>query len=345
MPSKSARKELTRTPVEIADDRNQRLFPPRQRTVLGVKGTLSTPRTRQQTLTQIDFITRGQNVEDDVDLAYEMEDDDTAERPHRLTKRRRIDDDISGNLVLDTDRRSRKTRRTSCLSNGYKEVESNEPKTDKKASPARKDSKTKGRRSVRIKEDQAELTRTLREGPAKRNPRSKVKTNGSPAKGTDAQKLDNHNDSSFVVPRSARTIEISRASSQTAMPPPMTPKRQRRKVIPSSQSPPDSITPTQSPQRRGISRSPLHDLSHNARRLNPSLLLESSKVPKLEILDSFDTAETGSDISIQLPASRTETSFTRLDDLVVVNSFVCMPSPINLHGFLLDINIIILSMY
>ena len=74
MPTRWTRKRNPKRAYETVDKPQQIHFTPRNRTVLLKTSSTSTPRTRQQTLTQIDFVSRLLPETEDEDLAYEEEE-------------------------------------------------------------------------------------------------------------------------------------------------------------------------------------------------------------------------------------------------------------------------------
>ncbi|MCJ1245339.1 hypothetical protein MMC30_002543 [Trapelia coarctata] len=74
MPSTSRKRRSTARAYETIDRPKQTHFTPRNRTVAPRPQSLSAPRTRQQTLTQIDFVSRVPAEDEDDDLDYIFED-------------------------------------------------------------------------------------------------------------------------------------------------------------------------------------------------------------------------------------------------------------------------------
>lgn len=84
MPTRRKKRGPTVQTYETVERPKQAHFTPRNRTVTSKNLSLSTPRTRQQTLTQIDFVSRYSSDQEDVDLNY-IEDD-----ARRARKRRKM---------------------------------------------------------------------------------------------------------------------------------------------------------------------------------------------------------------------------------------------------------------
>ena len=84
MPTRTRKRGPTARTYESVERPEQVHFTPRTRTVTPRNLALSNPRTRQQTLTQIDFVSRYPLEQEDVDLNY-LEDETTRARKRRKT--------------------------------------------------------------------------------------------------------------------------------------------------------------------------------------------------------------------------------------------------------------------
>ena len=99
MPAKSKRGKSVASNRPSAGDPKQARFPPKARTVTLKNAKFVTPRTKQQTLTQIDFVTRDHLLEDDeMALEHEEEEPALAHPP----KRRRINAERGGTPTVQT---------------------------------------------------------------------------------------------------------------------------------------------------------------------------------------------------------------------------------------------------
>lgn len=235
MPSTSRKRRSTGRVYETIDRPRQTHFTPRNRTVASRVYTLSAPRTRQQTLTQIDFVSRVPADEEGEDLDYIFED------APRLRKRRKtMPDTVSAPTA-----QAKKTRST----------------------------KRKAARNDRLEDG----------GTAVENEPGEASTQTEPG-----------------------------ISTNTAMPPPKTPRKTIKTEIPSSQSPATTPLSIQSrPSTRHQSRSPLKAKSTNIRN-SPSVHARTIKkiswTPRLEVKDTFDD-ENEAPQAI-LPIERSESNLT-----------------------------------
>ncbi|MCJ1417347.1 hypothetical protein MMC32_003690 [Xylographa parallela] len=314
MPTKTRKNPTARRVYERIDRSKQTFFTPQNRTVLNRNPSLSTPTSRQQTLTQIDFVCRLPDEDEDMDLDYMPE-----ETP-REKKRRR---DMPASDEQDEDA-------------SYEEPVPKKRKRRKTAPAAIGDNN-----DVTLLNDQPSSVRPKRKPVSKTVLAPKVKT--TPSKGTAKKTAKKSTKSVQARPEEAARIyeerhspqAQSRRSSEIMMPPPRTPKTVVKTEIPSSQSP--GNTPLSMHSRRSIrndSRSPLKEKSSNrcmtkprndggkSVRWTPKLEVRDTfegeplspvkkrpvaQVPKLVIRDTFEPSSEGSELSTVTQASRSDT--------------------------------------
>ncbi|MCJ1319865.1 hypothetical protein MMC15_005201 [Xylographa vitiligo] len=272
MPTKARKKPVARCNYETIDRPKQTYFTPQARIVLNRNPSLSAPTSRQQTLTQIDFVCRLPVEDVDMDSEYMSEEVPVA-------------------------RKRRRAMPASADQDGDASYEEPVPKKRKRRQTA-----------PATNEDSNEMNHFTNEpSPVhpKRKPVSKTvlapKLKTTPSKGT-AQKVAKKSTKS-VQGKSYEAVGIyeelpnspqaqSRRSSENMMPPPRTPRTVVKTEIPSSQSP--GNTPLSMHSRRSVrnnSRSPLKEKSSN-RCMTKSSKADGGKsvrwTPRLEIRDTFE---------------------------------------------------------
>ena len=223
MPAKQRRRPPQERVYEAIQQPQQVHFTPPNQAIVRKNRPISTPRTKQQTLTQIDFVSRPIPRNEALDLQYLEE-----ERPRERKRRKTVHDESSVSRV-----------------------------------------QTRSAKRRAMKEEQQ-----------------------------DEIKLQN------VIHAPQKEPQIATAAMDHAlMPPPKTPCTIRRTEVPSSISP--VVTPLSTKSRRArdsFSRSPLKERSTNIG--NPqypaSELLNTTWKPKLEVCDSFDSENWGSESSNQV---------------------------------------------
>ena len=238
--------------VETTPNLKQRRFTPQNKSVSIRKQQLSTPRTRQETLTQMGAIHYMPPSYDDGEL--ELIDD--YEQPPSSKRRK-----TKSEAVLKPARRER---------TAMKEDDANESVYQEAVIPA----DCRPRRKSRRLEDRRVTGNHI----GQRQESSMVKSEPEAA-GFNAMNMP---DMRRTQPRSSKEL----------MPPPRTPHSTRRKEVPSSQSPPDTPLSTQSRRSaRKISRSPLNERSTNItlQLSSPSMSKTVRWPPLLEVADSMSS--------------------------------------------------------
>ena len=345
MAPKSKKKRHSDTAFESSKTPRQLHFPSRRREVLGRRTDTATPKTKQQTLTQIDFVSRIPDSEDDLDLEYEEE-----EPTPRPTKKRRVEEQpsvlpniqkptpklrtyirtadvrratrrleaqrMNEDALLSSDKaappetpsiRNTRSSRSNIVKNeqaqdletaglaalkpkrarkyvanvGLQTPQAEEPRT---ASPKRRSNAKRGRPSTAIDIDDEhevarELLKTRKAVTTRRRTSKQVTADVGIAPGALSVGVDGS--SRMPLP----TVDAQLSSVQPDLPP-LTPKWNETRVVPSSQSPTHSQVSTQSPAKSQTSRSPLKHLSTNMtpfkNRTGPK------KPPRFEVRDTFN---------------------------------------------------------
>ncbi|MCJ1404802.1 hypothetical protein MMC11_008028 [Xylographa trunciseda] len=311
MPTKARKKAAARRIYETIDRPKQTYFTPQNRTILNRNPSLSAPTSWQQTLTQIDFVSRLPHEDEDLDLEYLQEEMPRAKKRQRtVAASTDQDEDATYEEQVPLKRKRRKTAPAAI------EKDSNVSHLQDQASPVR---------PKRTSASRAVLAPKVKTGPRKRIAKKATKS----VQG-EAEETASHHEKPPTSPQAR-----SRRSSEIMMPPPRTPKTVKTE-IPSSQSP--GNTPLSMHSRRSTrndSRSPLKEKSNNRRmtkpldaeggisvhwtpRLevkdtfegdpsSPVKIKSIPRVPKLVIRDTLDPSSEGSDLSTITQSSRTGT--------------------------------------
>ncbi|MCJ1463885.1 hypothetical protein MMC07_002494 [Pseudocyphellaria aurata] len=119
-----------------------------------------------------------------------------------------------------------------------------------------------------------------------------------------AERADEDADDEENIKLEPNNSRVALEASKALMPPPQTPQSTRRKEVPSSQSPADTPTSTQSHKaRRDLSRSPLKERSTNVRRVDATDSARTSVrwAQMLEVADSTEQDDEESPPSIPAP--------------------------------------------
>ncbi|MCJ1282353.1 hypothetical protein MMC26_001676 [Xylographa opegraphella] len=298
------------------DRPKQTYFTPRNRTVLNRNPSLSAPTTRQQTLTQIDFVSRLPVEDVDMDFDYVPEETPRAKKKRRVSKA--SDDQDEDASYEEPVPRKRKRRKTAPVTfEGSNDV----PDFTDQASPVRPKRKPVSKSTVAPK---------VKIPPSKESAKKTAKKSTKGGKSKPEEVIRIYEES----PNSPQAQ--SRRSSEIMMPPPRTPKTAMKTEIPSSQSP--GNTPLSMHSRRSvrdISRSPLKEKSSNrcmtksskadgrksvlwtprlevkdtyeGEPLSPVKKISAPRVPKLVIQDTFDPGSEGSELSTITQSSKSDT--------------------------------------
>ena len=268
MPTKVWKKQPAQRVYETFDRPKQTYFTPQNRTILNKNLSLSTPTSRQQTLTQIDFVSRLPDESEDLDLEYIQEEAPRAKRK-RKTLQASIDQDDDATYEEPVPRRRKTRKRTPAAI----EKDNDTTHAPDQVSPV-----------------------WLRQKPvSKAVPATKAKTRTTKRTVKHAMySLQGEYKENFNIYETLPTSPPAQShrSSESMMPPPRTPRTAVKTEIPSSQSP--SNTPLSMHSRRSTrnySRSPLKEKSNNRRMIKP-LHTNGEKgvrgTPKLEVRDTFE---------------------------------------------------------
>ena len=291
------RKVSDRSQTATVDSRRNKFKTPASRFVRDVATTV--PRTRQQTLTQIDFVKYGAQVDDDTDLSYE----EPIVTP--LPKKRKIGRVNPTSCTVEP--------RSSKHSNI--KAEENVVQKDDNQGPMR--SRALRHSGIRVREIQdeqdenrnpAQTRSSKRLGIKSKEYRNEQDENKSPTRIHSPKrvriKLEEVMDERDGIRRTIPTtntypanVPFTKPISSMIMPPPQTPRKstflENKVEIPSSQSPPVTPLSSRKGQRRSNqSASPLKELSTNlsSAYLNRTRRSGNRQVPRLEVRDTFDTS-------------------------------------------------------
>lgn len=232
MPSRAKKRAPSKRVYTSEPSDRQVHFPARRRSINPTKPTPLASRTRQQTLTQIDFVTKYMPQDDDVDLNY-LEKDATPKRKRRTTLSGR-----DATTPAEADEPSkRKRRRTLPAQVAGTNFEQN-------MSPERKRRKTL----------------SIKDTP------SIIETRGSKRRKIKQERETEKNATSTTAEEQTNATRIQSSPPRSVANPPRTPVTARKVEIPSSQSPADTPLSTQRMSSfRSPIRSPLRARSTNAR--------------------------------------------------------------------------------
>jgi len=273
MPSHPKRRAPSRRVYTSAPNDRQVHFPSRGRSINPTKPTPPASRTRQQTLTQIDFVTKYLPQDDDLDLDY-IEKVASPKRKRRTT--------LPSKDALKEDGSSRRKRRKTLP------AQCTETALEEERSPERR-----RRRTLPVNDTPSIVeTRTSRRRKVKQGPESE------------------QNATSTTTGKQSNATRTQASPARSELIPPRTPATARKVEIPSSQSPADTPLSTQrTPSMRSPVRSPLKARSTNVRvPLNAGL--KGGKLtgwhPKLEVKSSVSWENEDSQPLTVSPFLRTE---------------------------------------
>ncbi len=291
MPSHPKRRAPSRRVYTSAPNDRQVHFPSRGRSINPTKPTPPASRTRQQTLTQIDFVTKYLPQDDDLDLDYiEKEASPKRKRRTTLPSKDAVKEDGSSK------RKGRKTLPAQCTESALEEDRSPEKRR---------------RRTLPVNHTPSIVeTRTSRRRKVKQEPESV------------------QNATSTTTGKQSNATHTQAGPARSELIPPRTPATARKVEIPSSQSPGDTPLSTQrTSSMRSPVRSPLKARSTNVR----VPLIAGLKIgkltgwhPKLEVKSSVSWENEDSQPLTASPYLRTVGNivcdFGRSDNLNGLNS-------------------------